>query len=266
MQKLLILLNILLLFFYSQSCGKKDISIPTAPTITNFSPSIDSARGKITITGTNFSSVLNENIVQFNNTPASVLTASTTQLTVVVPDNLPDAYTITVTVAGKTITANNRFRLVLANQILLEGNWKYVESIRCDTEYLNNGSVLPWPFMPNTGIFTNMDTLNNKLKFLSNETLYSFQTAWGTGQSGRIYQDTVSYSLRGNLILLSYPMGINTYAIPSFAYPSYQDTIFINSITANYMTILRTYHYKHYGHADILYDKKQSIDSLIKYQ
>ncbi len=55
------------------------------PVITSFSPTHGPAGTTVTITGINFSTVTNDNIVYFGSVKAQVLTATTTQLTVTVP-------------------------------------------------------------------------------------------------------------------------------------------------------------------------------------
>jgi IPT/TIG domain len=273
MKKIFLFSISLIIIFYSESCKKEETPIQAAaPAITGFTPSIDSAGGQITITGTNFSAVPADNIVKFNNTLATVLSATTTRLVVVVPNALPSTYTISVTVAGQTATASQNFSLVLANQILLEGNWRYVKSVRCDTEYFSVGITQPWPFLPNTGTFVNLDITYDYLKFNSNNSVYSFQSSWGTGQAGRLYQDTAQYNISDNYIILSYPAGVNskslsnvTGTISPINYPAYQDTIFVQKLTSGNMVMKRNYHYKHYGWAGTTYVKKESIDSLIKY-
>jgi hypothetical protein len=57
----------------------------TPATFTNVSPSSANAGNDVTLTGTNFSTTLTDNVVLFNGVPASVRAATTTSLTVTVP-------------------------------------------------------------------------------------------------------------------------------------------------------------------------------------
>ena len=76
-----ILMTILIL----NACQKHGVT-PAIPATLSVSPDIDTIGGIITITGSGFSTNPSEDIVQFNDTTfGQVLTASATQLTVVVP-------------------------------------------------------------------------------------------------------------------------------------------------------------------------------------
>jgi len=270
----LLLVSALLMNYFLPSCSNKtETQNPVTPSITNITPARDSVGGTVTIDGSNFSSVIAENVVKFGSLSASVITATVNKLVVEVPAGLPNDYTVTVTTKGQTATWISNFKIVLSAQLLIEGNWKYAKSVRCDTEYFALPYITqPWPFTPNTGTFYNMDTTSDYLKFKTNNSLNSFQSSWGTGQAGRLYKDTIQYSISGNLIILSYPAGINTEslsiitgAITPLSYQAYQDTIFISKLTSTSMVIKRNYHYKHYGWAEALYVKKESLDSLVKY-
>jgi len=269
----LLLLTTLLIGYFLPSCDKKtEIQNPVSPSIIDISPARDSVGGIVTINGSNFSTVLAENVVKFGSLSAKIITASANKLVVEVPAGLPNDYVVTVTTNGQTATWVTNFKLVLATQLLIEGNWKYAKSVRCDTEYFVGYMTQPWPFIPNTGTFYNMDTTFDYLKFKTNNSLHSFQSSWGTAQAGRLYKDTIQYSISGNLIILVYPAGVNSESrsivtgnIAPINYLTYQDTIFIQNLTSNRMMIKRNYHYKHYGWSGTSYVKKESIDSLVRY-
>src|ERR1700722_13080182 len=77
--------SILVTVFVCNACQKHG-GIPPIPSTLTVSPAIDTIGGVITITGSGFSTNINEDTVRFNDTTlGQVLTASTTQLTVVVP-------------------------------------------------------------------------------------------------------------------------------------------------------------------------------------
>lgn len=71
-----------------------------APTITQITPSPVLPGAMATITGTNFSTILAENAVTFNGSPAAIQQATTTTLTVVVPCAASGNATVVVTTRG----------------------------------------------------------------------------------------------------------------------------------------------------------------------
>jgi endoglucanase len=78
-----------------------------APTITSISPASALPGASITITGTNFSTTANANIVTFGTAGGTVTAATTTSLTVTVPNIAAGSVNVTVAVAGKTSNAVN---------------------------------------------------------------------------------------------------------------------------------------------------------------
>jgi len=77
--------SILVTVFVCNACQKHN-GTPPIPATLSVSPAIDTIGGVITITGSGFSPNINEDTVWFNDTTfGQVLTASATQLTVVVP-------------------------------------------------------------------------------------------------------------------------------------------------------------------------------------
>ena len=78
------------------------------PTITNFTPANANIGSQVVITGTNFSTSPSGNIVKFNGITASVITASSTQLTASVPVGATTGR-ITVTVGSQTAAAATDF-------------------------------------------------------------------------------------------------------------------------------------------------------------
>ncbi|MEP7377363.1 MAG: kelch repeat-containing protein [Chitinophagaceae bacterium] len=106
--------------FLLESCKKDTSSSPPlefVPAISSFSPGSGPAGTIVTITGTNFSSITTDNTVSFNGTPATVTSATSTQIITTVP---PGATTgkITVKVSTKTTTSSGNFTVsVAANQL-----------------------------------------------------------------------------------------------------------------------------------------------------
>ena len=78
----------------------------TTKTILQFTPSSGPVGTSVTIYGTGFSATPASNVVKFNGTTATVLTASTTVLTTTVPAGATTG-TISVTVAGVTATSTD---------------------------------------------------------------------------------------------------------------------------------------------------------------
>ncbi len=99
-------LLVVTLGLFLASCSKDDgPSTPTVatPTITNFSPTSGPVGTVVTITGTNFSTKTSENTVKIGTTTAAVSVATTTKLTISVPQGATSG-ALSVTVGGKTAT------------------------------------------------------------------------------------------------------------------------------------------------------------------
>lgn len=84
---------------------------PLTTSITAFSPESGVAGTAVTISGTNFSSTVAENIVEFNGVQAEVTDASATELTVIVPAAATDGK-ITVSIHGKVTTSADEFTIL----------------------------------------------------------------------------------------------------------------------------------------------------------
>jgi hypothetical protein len=103
--------GILAISFFFAAC-KKDDQKPPVPTLSGFSPGTDTAGAQIVITGSNFSATSSLDIVEFNGVVATVVSASPTQLTVIVPDAAKSG-AISVSVNGQTASSSNTFTVVL---------------------------------------------------------------------------------------------------------------------------------------------------------
>ncbi len=76
---------------------------PDAPRIDSINPTTASAGTQVTITGVNFSPTVANNIVLFESAQATVVSASTTQLVIIVPAGVPaGSASVTVRVGGQT--------------------------------------------------------------------------------------------------------------------------------------------------------------------
>jgi hypothetical protein len=84
------------------------------PVISAFAPQTGGVGSSVTITGTNFSAVTNQNTVTFNGITAPVTASSATQLTVTVPQTATGK--IAVSVKGKSFTTNEDFTIVPTNE------------------------------------------------------------------------------------------------------------------------------------------------------
>lgn len=251
------LLAIFVIVIWITACNKSESPEQQAtPVITSFTPKKDTTGGQVTIIGTNFNTTVTNNIVKFNGTVASVISASPTKLVVNVPNGVVSGGPITVSILGQTATSFSNFTLLSPNELLVLGKWYYANSIRNDT-VIQNGSMI-WA---SSYSYTNLNNNTDYLMFTDSGVVYSFQFAWGIGQSGGKYQDTVNYTVKNNNIFLSYPAGTNNLG-NAFNYSSYQDTIAIKSLTSNNFSILRSHHYKHFTFN--FGETKQSIDNLIR--
>jgi hypothetical protein len=94
-----------------------DFIVP-APTITSYSPAIAAAGISVSITGTNFSSVTTDNIVEFNGVNATVTAASATGLTVTVPAGATSGG-FTVKVGANTAISSANFDICSGSAELL---------------------------------------------------------------------------------------------------------------------------------------------------
>ena len=164
--------------------------------------------------------------------------------------------TITVTISGQTAKAASNFTTLSRNELLVLGNWHYATTIRNDT-VIQNGKTIWESSYP----YSNLNATFDYLNFTDSGVVYSFQSAWGIGQSGKQYKDTVSYTISNNTIILTYPSGMNNLG-NAFAYLSYYDTISIKALTSNYFSLTRNHHFKHYTFSSG--ETKQSADSLTK--
>ena len=106
------ILTVVLIF---ERCKKTDDPKPpptpnATPTISSFSPASDTTGGTIVISGTNFSTNTAEDIVQINGVTATVISATSTQLTIKVPNGASNG-NITVTINGHSATSPGAFVL-----------------------------------------------------------------------------------------------------------------------------------------------------------
>lgn len=114
----LYLLLLLTLFF--TSCDKEDDS-PVALTVTSVSPETGPIGTAVTITGTGFSTALNENEVAINDKPAKVTAATPTSLTVTIPARAGSGKFI-VKVKGKATESQQFSYVVTATVSTLAGS------------------------------------------------------------------------------------------------------------------------------------------------
>jgi sugar lactone lactonase YvrE len=89
-----------------------NVGVTLAPTISSFAPASAAFGETVTITGTNFGSLPGDNSVTFNNVPATVVSATATELQVTVPQNLLSGGPVRVAVAGKTGVSPSNFTYV----------------------------------------------------------------------------------------------------------------------------------------------------------
>jgi hypothetical protein len=104
------LIVFLLTSFTTWSCKDEDEK-PEPPTITSFSPLSGMPGATVTITGSNFSTTSTDNTVKFNGTTTSVVSATATQLTVIIPVAATSGK-ITITRDGVTATSQQDFTVL----------------------------------------------------------------------------------------------------------------------------------------------------------
>jgi len=147
-----------------------DFIIPD-PAFTSFAPARALPGATVIISGSNFSPVANLNVVKFNNVPATVSTASTTSLSVVVPSNSTTGK-ITVVVDTKTVTSATDFEVII--------------------DIPRNGLVAFYPFNGNT----NDEGENNLNGTVSNASLTLDR--YGNANKAYAFNGTSSYISLGN--------------------------------------------------------------------
>lgn len=92
------------------------------PTITSFSPVVGAIGSTVTITGTGFSATAANNLVKFNSTAASIITATTTSISVVVPIGTTTGK-ITVTVGDNTVMSVTNYEVVIEAIVAGGSDW-----------------------------------------------------------------------------------------------------------------------------------------------
>lgn len=130
-------------------------SIAPVPSINSFTPTKGAAGTLVTITGTNFSSTPQENVVRFGSATAAVVNSTCTSVTVQVPQGTATA-PITVTTEGRTATSTTNF-LVVAQTIITDviGDSKgradlSSVTVSIDPEPFNESVTLAVRFAPGT--------------------------------------------------------------------------------------------------------------------
>ena len=102
------------IIFFLVAC-KKSTPASVIPTISTIAPMTDTVGAQIVINGTGFSATASQDIVNFGSVKAIVVSATATQLIVIVPAGAQDA-SISVTVNGNMIISPNSFTVVAIQQ------------------------------------------------------------------------------------------------------------------------------------------------------
>ncbi|MGH2649321.1 MAG: hypothetical protein ACRDE8_17205 [Ginsengibacter sp.] len=136
------------------------------------------------------------------------------------------------------------------------GKWIYSTSLTVDSFDTYTGYSNRYLILTNPAQFFYIDFID------SSKVLYH-GSAFGIGESGAFYNDSISYNVSENNVYLSFPSGDSYWGDVTFTnYPAYTDTIGIISISADSLIITKNYHFQHFA----LYngEYKRSIDTLIK--
>lgn len=137
--------SVIITYMNSSGCtSTSTITVAAAPipTISSFSPSSAEVGATVTITGTNFSTTANNNVVYFGSARATVTSATATQLTVLVPNGSTRDF-ISVTKGGLTAYSRRNFNLFNSGTASISGAFSLgsdvtVSSIATTTSALQN--------------------------------------------------------------------------------------------------------------------------------
>lgn len=100
--------------FGGQSCTLNLAVVVPTPTVTGFTPTSGAVGTAVTITGTNFSTLLANNIVKFNGVAATVTASTSTSITTTVPTGATTGK-VTVMVGTNTGTSSSNFTVTTAS-------------------------------------------------------------------------------------------------------------------------------------------------------
>lgn len=92
-----------------------DFVVLIPPVITSFSPEAGGIGYNVTLTGSNFATLVDQNVVTVNGVPASVMSASSTQLVITIPQGATTGK-IAVTVKGKSFISQHDFIIIPTNE------------------------------------------------------------------------------------------------------------------------------------------------------
>lgn len=206
-------------------------SIP--PVISGFSPGTGSIGATVTITGTNFSTTLAQNIVKFNGKQSQVTAATATSITTTVPTGATTG-TITVTINNQTATSAGIFTIPVIpaaiaapGELYFEGNmenvtisggslngWSALKShAYIDGLYFNNSGSSTYAFQQ-----IRKDPVNNTQNVLYAQTIDDDPNTGGTSRA----QMTVDLKTRIDVMHTSHRIYLN----PDIAYlTNYSSTI-----------------------------------------
>ena len=122
---------------------KKDpdpVVTPAVTTVTGISPATAPAGSTVVITGTNFSTTLTSNTVTIGGTPVTVVSATPTQLVVIVPASGANG-PVAVTANGTTATSTASFTVSVKPVLEVQGDIRRNTTWHRDTTYILRGLV-----------------------------------------------------------------------------------------------------------------------------
>jgi sugar lactone lactonase YvrE len=167
------------LVYIVEGCKKEKALTPSGPpTITGISNTVAGIGYQVIITGTNFSPGTTGNNVTINSIPATVISASATQLAVIFTNAVTGK--ISVTVNGNTATSSNNIRIINLSVTTLAGSGAIGSADGAGTAASFNGQ---WGCaMGANGNLYVADSYNNKIRKISFDGTVS--TVAGTGVQG----------------------------------------------------------------------------------
>jgi sugar lactone lactonase YvrE len=177
------------------SCSKTESTPSTLPpSILSVSSTSFATSDTINISGTNFSTVLAENTVKFNNISATIVQSSTTQIQVIVPAGLSSG-NASISVSVKGVVATYNFSLIKIPNVKVIAGAAYLSGLTSiDGDALSARFNLPCGMaIDKFGNIYVCDRVNHKIRKITPTGIVS--TYAGTGTPGEVDGNATSATL-----------------------------------------------------------------------